>query len=131
MPEGVEWRIDGERLVVRCEGEYPGEALRRAWVAALEDPRGPGVRTLLVDVRRSAALIRRPIGELRRIAAYFAIELARRDVTCALLVEGAVRYGLMRMVASWIPGGVRVRVFRDEGQALGWLSKQKKNGGAD
>ncbi len=132
MPEGgIHWRIDGDRLLVRCEGEYPSEALVDAWVAALEDPRGPAVCTLLVDVRRSAALIRRPIGELRRVAGYFAFELARRDVTCALLVEGAVRYGLMRMVASWIPGGVRVRVFRDEGQALGWLSTTKRDGGAD
>lgn len=100
---------------------YPTEALRQVWAEASAAPERAGVRGVLLDLRRSASLVRRPVAELRQVTGYFAIELARDDLSCALLVKGAVRYGLMRMVASWVPGGVRVRVFRDGGEALTWL----------
>lgn len=118
----VRWQIDGPILRITCEGEYAVERMFEAWAEAVEDPGWPEITGALADLRRSRSLVRRPVADLRRTSSYFTVELARHDITCALLVEGAVRYGLMRMVASWIPGGVRVRVFRNEGKALAWLN---------
>jgi hypothetical protein len=123
-PVSVEREIDGQLCVLSCQGSYSADELIAALDALLSDPNLPENPLLLLDLRESASVLRRPIPELRRIAYYFTKHAHRFDNRCALLVSGAARYGLMRMASMWIDlRGVEARVFRDEAESREWLKK--------
>lgn len=125
----VSYRIEDHLLVIVAEQQYTTGELRRVWADAVASPTWSEVRGVLLDVRRSGSLLQRPVAQLRATTGYFAMELTKYDLPCVLLVDGAVRYGLMRMTTAWLPQGVRVRVFRDEGGALRWLATMRAASG--
>lgn len=126
---GVVYQIEDGVLLMRAEGEYPPNALRDAWVEALADPAFASVVGVMLDARRSTSLVRRSLAVLRATADWFAVELSRQGLPCALLVDGSLRYGLLRMTVAWMPRGVAIQVFRNRERSLEWLGTRRKAAG--
>lgn len=109
-------------LRVVAAGDYRAQDLRQAWQQAQRHPQWPQVREVILDLHRSDSVLSRSVRELRSISGFFAVELSKYGLSCALIVSDGVRYGLMRMVAAWVSRTVTLGVFRDEREARRWLT---------
>lgn len=110
--------------MLRCSGSYAPEDMMRALdhLLAAPDFRAPAL--LVVDVSESASLLRRPSADLRRIVDYFLPRAAAFGGRCAVVAEGAFRYGMMRMATTWLQiDEVDARVFRSVSEAERWLAR--------
>lgn len=117
----MSYRLEGRLLVVIAEGHYPVQELKDVFEGAMRDPELPADARLVVDVSRSESLIRRSTPELRELERFFLGHAPRVGGRVALVVEGLVRFGLMRMAAAWVDlAGYQARVFRDLEQARAW-----------
>lgn len=92
--------------------------------AALQDERRPTLRGLLLDARESTTAAKRSSAQIRGLAEEVARRAAEFGGRLALLAKSDVVYGLMRMGEVWVQasGKVQSRVFRDEDEALAWLT---------
>ena len=100
--------------------------------AALNDAARPPLRGLLLDARGSTTASKRTSAQIRSIANELARNASDFGGRLALLASSDVVYGLMRMGEVWFQAGGEVfsRVFRDEGEAVAWLSSDGALGGA-
>lgn len=118
----VETSRDGRLCVMRCHGEYAIAELKAGLDGFIEDPELPADARFLLDMRGAESVLRSTPARLRDVATYFARRASHFGHRCALVVEGTLVYGLMRMASSWIEyEGVEARVFRDTEPAREWL----------
>lgn len=118
----MEWEREGSTFVVTPIGRYPAQDLADALdeILAVEDfPCDAGI---VLDVRRAESLLDRSWREIADITRNFAASSDAFGRRCALVVEGLLRFGLMRMASAWASAhGVEARIFRDEGKARDWV----------
>jgi hypothetical protein len=113
---------EGRLVVVQCIGQYSPDDIFQRLDEAERAPNYPEEPEMLLDVRNAQSVLRRPSRELRGVTHRFARRAARYGHRCAILVEGRLRYGLMRMAATWIGfENVDARVFTSEPEAKQWL----------
>lgn len=113
---------NGRLVSIRCVGHYGADELTAHLDRHVDDPALPPDARILLDLRESESVKDRSVGTLREMADYFVARAPRFGNRAALVVEGALRYGLMRMAAAWVEvHGVDAQVFRDEGEARRWL----------
>ncbi len=86
------------------------------------DPARPAPSHLILDVTRSESFQRRATADLRAITEHFLRHASVFERRCAVVVEGAVGYGLARMTSTWLEmEDVQVRIFSDTEEASRWL----------
>ena len=118
----VVYDFDGDVLVFKPSGVYPPDELYIAWDAAMADERCPPEPRVLLDVRHSRALQGRSVADLRKVTQFFLDRAVGRSRRVALLAEGALQYGIMRMAATWVSlDRATARVFTSQTDALDWL----------
>jgi hypothetical protein len=122
----IRYRIDADSnlLNVQVDGKIVPDDVVRYRSRLLSDPEFiPGTNTL-VDCR-NASTEGLTSGDLRFLADD--VQSRRRllgRAKCAVLVATDAAFGMMRMYeACSLESPVAVRVFRDEGEALVWLSE--------
>ena len=116
----------GEGLyVLVASGEYGVDELAYAFEQLVLDVRRSALGPppgLVLDVRDSESLLRRPPDETRRIIAHFRLHGGLFSSRVAIVVRGHARYGLMRMATTWAAlAGYDARVFWDLAAAELWV----------
>jgi len=115
----VGYQLSGRHLLVRIEGDYATEELRRAVTSGL-DELGQGARALvLLDARATTA--RHSSSEIRELGMSVGT-LPPRIERIAIVVSSDVHFGLARM-GSMFAGdlGASSDVFRDIAEARSFL----------
>jgi hypothetical protein len=112
--------VEPRRIRIVAEGEYSFEEVVCAFETAIAA--APRRLPVLVDARESRA---NPPYEELRSTALFAERIADRiGPKIAIVVEGALRYGLARMLSMLgsVDGPLEYGTFRDMERAEAWLS---------
>ncbi|MFK7985201.1 MAG: hypothetical protein AB8I08_04145 [Sandaracinaceae bacterium] len=109
-----------------ASGEYSVDDLFFAFehlVTELRSTTPPRARPALVlDVRESESLLRRPPDETRRIISRFRRHEGLFARRVAIIVRGHARYGLMRMATTWAAlAGYEAQVFFEPHAARSWV----------
>ena len=95
----VRYTIRDRLLTMYLEGEYPPEDVITTFDQALADQALPPDARLLIDIRPSESVAASPTKDLRLVAEAFPQRAARVGGLCAVLLEGLLQYGLMRMAS--------------------------------
>lgn len=104
------------------EGEHQPEDVITTFDLALTDPTLLPDARLLIDIRPSDSVSTSPTEDLRLVAEAFPSRANRVGGQCAVLVDGLLQYGLMRMASVFSEGpGVSVEIFTSDTLALAWL----------
>ena len=118
----VHYTLSGRLLTMHLEGDYPPEDIITVFDEALADPALPAEARLLIDLRPSLHVAKSTTEELRLVAEAFPPRAQRVGGLCAIMVEGLLQYGLMRMASVFCQGpGIAVEIFTSRDEALQWL----------
>lgn len=117
----VAYEVDGCLITLRCRGRYSIDTLVEVIDKLLSSAEHPRWRVLL-DARASDSLLTRSTDELREISEFITKRSSKVE-RVAILVDGLLRYGLMRMASSWVNHLIDVQVFREMDQAHAWLTR--------
>ncbi len=118
----VTYAIHDSHALMVAEGSYTFEEIVDGFECLVEE--SPRRLPLLVDARRSGA--NPPFDEMVQTA-MFSLSIAD-DIgpRIALVVQGALRYGLARMLSSLagVDGRLKFRTYLDMDAATAWLLEQ-------
>ena len=118
----VKHRFDSNIVVIEAVGEYSMDDLRTAILNSLADSARPANSSLLINLGESRSIYDRSSEEIDTMARFVA-SLANRFNNCiALVAQGDLPYGLMRMGSVGSEErGIRSEVFRTFAEARRWL----------
>ncbi len=120
----VTYDLDDGLIALRLSGEYAPTEIKSALLDALDDPRLPGDAQLLFDLRESRSIQDRTADDVRDMARFLAAHGQRFGNRVAMVTNGDLAFGLMRLGAVTAQsGGVEAEVFRDIHSARAWLDR--------
>lgn len=117
------YSVEGQFVTVVLEGETPLEELRELGARALAEPVLCYHGLLMVDAREAAAAptardVAERAGWVRSLA-------PDRKLCCAVVVSGALRYGVAHMFHAYADGAqLAVNIFEEIAPAKRWLLGQ-------
>jgi SpoIIAA-like len=121
----VGYDFDGDVIAVRAAAKYSTHELKAAILDALDDARLPPRAVMLLDLRESRSLQDRTADEVREMAGFLASHGGRFGHRLAMVTNGDLAFGLMRLgAAAAESGGLAAEVFRDLATAKAWLSRE-------
>lgn len=116
------YEFDDRVVVIRLEGEYATADVEDTIVIATADPACPRDAVFLFDMRRSRAVLRRPLEEVRATARFVATRGARFGGRLGMVAEGDAALARMRLAQSMMRTmGVAAEAFADIEVARQWL----------
>jgi hypothetical protein len=119
----VQYSIQQGIIRMDFVGIYEPRDVVARFLDALNDPACPTPAGLLIDVRQSATLATRPIGDIRMVAEFLGPYADRIGGRCAVIAASDAHFdqsqlGALRSQAT----GISAQVFRTEEEALKWLA---------
>lgn len=114
-----------------ASGEYGVDDLFHAFEHLVAEVRAEPTRGappgLVLDVRESESLLRRPAAETRQIISRFQEHAGLFASRIGIVVRGHARYGLMRVATTWAAlAGYEARVFWEPHAARSWVQERQE-----
>jgi hypothetical protein len=120
----VAFEFDGDVIVLQLAGKYSTSDMKAAILSALDEAPASSGAALLFDMRESRSLEDRSADDVRDMARFLAAHGRRFGNRLAMVTNGDLAFGLMRLGAVIAEsGGVVAEVFRDMPSARSWLAR--------
>jgi hypothetical protein len=116
------YRFDMNVIVIELTGEYTMNDIRTTVTNSFSDPQCPKNPTLLIDLRKSQSIYKRPSTNVNAMGTFIASWGKKFNNRLAIVVPDDATYGLMRMSSvSADSYGIEVKIFRAYEDARKWL----------
>lgn len=120
----ISYEISGDLLYVTFEGSTETKEILDMLERAFADPALPHECRLLLDVSGSASLQERSSNNVHMLTMYVGRWVERLHGRMAVLAEGPVQYGMVRMASGYATSsGLDIQVFKTREEALAWLTE--------
>jgi hypothetical protein len=127
----VAFEFDGDVIVLQLAGKYSTSDMKAAILSALDEAPASSGAALLFDMRESRSLEDRSADDVRDMARFLAAHGRRFGNRLAMVTNGDLAFGLMRLGAVIAEsGGVVAEVFRDMQSARSWLARHPGSEGS-